>query len=50
MPKLKVTVIGKCPKCGKQMKITRPRKDTDIGTLIWCPNSTCRYAKVIGDE
>lgn len=47
MPKLKVQLIPKCPKCGKQMQQTIAHWQGYKAILIYCPNSRCRYAEYI---
>jgi len=46
MVKLKVQVISKCPKCGKQLHYTMTNWGGSIVVFVWCPDSTCRYARI----
>jgi len=45
--KLNVTLLPKCPKCGRTMHVVKARIG-DGKTLIfrYCPDSKCRYAEV----
>jgi len=45
MPKLKVTLIGKCPKCGSDMGATVAKISGVKLYFLYCKNSSCRYAE-----
>jgi len=45
MPKLKVNIIHKCPKCGKQMRITRYQYQGKQYHFYYCPDPKCRHAE-----